>query len=116
MEEQDKEYRIARKFGKGIVDVSGRQVAWVDDYVMAKAVCMFLNRGVDGLYPKYVSIGGDCFRLDGDDYYSDRMGIRVDFSVRGSSLYSVSGVGKYDGLLVEEVSRGYWLDDNGGYV
>ena len=112
----EKGYKIARKFGKGIVDGSGVQVAWVDDYVMAKAVCMFLNGGIGGLYPEYVSIGGDCFRLDGDDYYSDRLSLRVDFSVVGGKLYCVSGVGMYDGVLLEGVSEVEWFKDNGGYV
>jgi hypothetical protein len=109
----EKRYSILRKFGKGIVDGDGKQVAWIDDYSMAKDVCMFLNSDARlGLYPEYVMIGVDCYQMKGGVYYSDRLGISLDFTVRGEKMFSISGMGVYDGLLVEECSERKWLKDN----
>ena len=108
----EKRFRIARKFGKGIVDESGRQVAWVDDYLLAKRVCMFLNSDkFESMYPEYVRIGGACYRLDGDDYYCDRTGDRVEFTVDGGSLYVVGS-----GELIRVCSRGSWEFFNDGFI
>jgi len=67
-------YKIKRKFGKSIVDENDKQVAWIDDYVLAKKVCMFLNKQrAISLYPEYVRIGNSCYRLSGSVYYSDKL-------------------------------------------
>lgn len=110
-----KGYRIARKFGKGIVNGDGVQVAWVDDYVMAKAVCIFLNgSGID--YPDYVKIGDCYYRLVDGCYYCAKSGVTVDFTVDGCNMYSVSGDNFYDRLLVYGCCIGDWYDYNGKYL
>jgi hypothetical protein len=111
------EYKISKNFGKGIVDGDGIQVAWVDDYVMAKAVCMFLNDGYSsGLYPKYVSIGGSCYVYRGDVYYSHRLGVSLDFTVDGDRMYSVSSMEMSDRLLIIECGEDVWMVENGEYL
>ena len=110
------EYKISKKFGKGIVDGEGKQVAWVDDYVMAKRICMFLNGGGCVDYPEYVSVGGDCYELKGDLYFSVRLGISLDFTVSGVRMYSVSSFSERDGRVMEEVDYVEWFRDNGDYV
>jgi hypothetical protein len=111
-------YRIERKYGKSIVDATGKQIAWVDDYNTAKKICCFLND--DGLkncpFPKYVTIGDDAYILTKSEmYFCHKTMDTMEFTVMGGSLYTISSDFRKNNVVIKECSPSTWYKMNEGY-